>query len=294
MPAANVLIVGGDRLEDLTLLQSARELGIVSRAIIVGNKCKIAQSIEEAGVEINQNDIVNSKNDEETATAAVELIKAGGIDILLKGNISTPVLNKCMLPLAVRPTVSLVSIFEAAPIADGRPMILTDAGFTTVCDFGRMVDLVRNAIEVAQLVMGIDRPKVAILSANEKQIASLPSTRIGLELARHSWPNASVCGPLSFDLASDPQSVAVNGLPDLPGATEVAGQADVLVCPGIDSANILYKAIAAMTKYGPASIAGITVGFTIPYIIISRTDTPKTRLESIALCTVYRHGAGHD
>ena len=128
---------------------------------------------------------------------------------------------------------------------------------------------------------------MAILSANEKQIASLPSTRMGLELAGRTWADAVVCGPLSFDLATDPASVAIKGMPDLPGAEEVAGRADVLVCPGIDTANVLYKVIAAMNKYGEASLASITVGFPVPYVILSRSDTLETRLASIALCAVY-------
>ena len=92
-----------------------------------------------------------------------------------------------------------------------------------------------------------------------------------------------VCGPLSFDLATDPASVAVKGMPDLPGAEEVAGRADVLVCPGIDTANVLYKMIAALDKYGEASLASITVGFPVPYVILSRSDTLETRLASIAV-----------
>jgi len=164
---------------------------------------------------------------------------------------------------------------------------MTDAGVTTVCSFGRLVDLVRNAVDVARTVLGIDRPRVAVLSANEKQIPSLPSTRIGRRMAERRWPDAVVCGPLSFDLATDPESVAVKGLPDLPGAEEVAGCADVLVCPGIDTANVLYKTISALNKYGQASLASITVGFPVPYVILSRSDALETRLVSIALCAVY-------
>jgi hypothetical protein len=99
-----------------------------------------------------------------------------------------------------------------------------------------------------------------------------------------------VCGPLSFDLATDPLSVEVKGLPDLPGARKMAGRADVLVCPGIDAANILYKTITAMTRYGQASLAGVTVGFPVPYVILSRADTLDTRLNSIALCSIYAQG----
>lgn len=287
LAASTVAVAGGHRVEDLRLVESARDHGIVDRIILVGLKDHIEEAVAQVGIVIDPQDIVPTENDEQIARATVELIRNGGADIVLKGGISTPIINRHMLPLATRPTVSLATVFDAACIAGGRPMVLTDAGVTTVCNFGRMLDLVRNAVDVAQTVMGIDRPRVAILSANEKQIPSLPSTWMGLELAKRSWADAVVCGPLSFDLATDPESVAVKGLPDLPNAAEVAGRADVLVSPGIDTANALYKMISAMNKYGEASLASITVGFPVPYIILSRSDSVETRLASIALSAIY-------
>ncbi len=292
MTASAVAVAGGDRIEDLRLVESARDHGIVERIILIGNKVRINRVLGDVGIEVSPRDIVHSENDEEVAAATVKLIGDGIVNIVLKGNISTPVLNRHMLTLAVRSTVSLVSIFDADPISGGRPVILTDAGVTTVCNFGRMADLIRNAVDVAQVVMGIDRPRVAILSANEKQIASLQSTWLGSKLSERAWPDADVYGPLSFDLATDPASVAIKGLPDRAAAGKVAGNADILVCPGIDSANILYKAISSMVKYGQASIAGITVGFPVPYIILSRADSLQTRLESIALCSIYAQRSG--
>ncbi|UCB47382.1 MAG: hypothetical protein JSV25_08230 [Spirochaetota bacterium] len=287
LKASSVVVVGGHRQEDLQLVESARDHGIVDRIILVGDEKLMSQVVTDLGIEIPKEDIIPAESDEGIAAATVSLIKKGDVDIVLKGGISTPVINRYMLQTAVRSTVSLASIFDASPIARGNPIILTDAGVTTVCNYGRLVGIVENAIEVARLVMGTPRPKVAILSANEKQITSLPSTRLGMELAGRNWGEAVVYGPLSFDLAIDPDSVAVKGVPDVPAAREVAGQADVLVCPSIDAANILYKAITAMTKYGQASIAGMTVGFLVPYIILSRADTLDTRLNSIALCSVY-------
>ena len=287
MDSSTVVIAGGDRKDDLKLVESARDHGIINRIILIGRTERIRGAVDALGIDIPGQDVINARNDEEVASATVDLVKMGTVNIVLKGNISTPVINSHMIPLAVRPTVSLASIFDAAPIAGGRPMILTDAGVTTVCNFGRMVDLILNAVEVARLVMGVARPRVAVLSANEKQIPSLSSTWIGEKLSMRKWENAVVYGPLSFDLATDPQSVAIKGLPHTNGANEVAGRADVLVCPGIDSANILYKTISAMCKYGEASIAGITVGFPVPYIILSRADSLDTRLESIALCSIY-------
>ncbi len=287
LPASRVVLAGAGRVEDLRLVESARDHGIISRVILVGRPDRIAPAVEEVGIEIDEADVVPAEGDEQVAAATVELLKARQADIVLKGSISTPIINRRMLPLALRPTVSLVTVFDAAPIAAGRCMIMTDAGVTTVCNFGRVVDLVRNAVDVAQTVVGLRRPRVALLSANEKQIASLPSTWLAAELSRRDWPGAIVYGPLSFDLATSEESVVLKGLADAPGLTEVAGRADILVCPGIDAANILYKAISAMNKYGLASLASITVGFPVPYIILSRADSLETRLESIALCSVY-------
>ncbi len=287
LAGATVVVVGGDRAEDLRLVEAAADHGIVNRVVLVGRKDGIARAVEEVGIEVSSEDIVSADGDEEAARATVDLVERGVADIVLKGRISTPILNRRMLPLAVRPTVSLVTVFDAAPIADGRVMIMTDAGVTTDCSFKRMQGLITNAVEVARAVLGIDRPRVAVLSANEKQVASLPSTRMGTELAGLDWPNAVVYGPLSFDLATDARSAAVKGLPKLAGAAEVAGQADVLVCPGIDAANVLYKMVSGLNKYGMASLASVTVGFPVPYVILSRADSLETRLASIALCTVY-------
>jgi len=283
---STAVVPGGHRVEDLRLVESARDHGIVDRIILVGDRDRIAAGVAEVGIEIADDDVVAADGDQQVAEATVELIRSGAVDIVLKGDISTPIINRQMLPLAVRQTVSLATVFDAAPMAGGRPMLMTDAGVTTVCSVDRLVDLIRNAVDVARMAMGIERPRVAVLSANEKQIASLPSTQIGLELAERDWDHAVVCGPLSLDLAIDPGSVAIKRMPDLPHAEEVAGRADVLVCPGIDAANVLYKTIASMTKYGDASLASITVGFPVPYIILSRADSLETRLASIALSAV--------
>jgi len=294
MKASTVVIAGGDRVEDLSLVESARDHGIIERIILVGDKSLIEQAVEQVGIDIPNEDIVAADGYDEVAAATVEIVCNGRADIVLKGNMSTPVLNRRMLTLAGRDTVSLVTVFDAAPISDGKIMLMTDAGVTTVCTLERMVGMVENACDVARTVLGMDKPRVAILSANEKQIPSLASTKIGLELAQRKWTDAVVCGPLSFDLATDQSSAAVKGMPDVPNARIVAGNADVLVCPGIDSANILYKNLAALNKYGLASLAGITIGFPVPYIIISRSDTMEIRLVSIALCSVYARKTHED
>ena len=281
------VMAGGERVPDLRLLESARDHGIIDRIILIGHYDRIAAAVEAVGVTIDKADIVNADNDEAAAAATVEHIASGVAEMVLKGSTPTHVLHRHMLPLATRDTASLVSIFDAASIGDGRPMILTDAGVTTVCNYGRMAGLIRNAVDVARSVMRVDRPRVALLSANEKQVASLPSTRMGATFAAAGWPDADVYGPLQFDLATDPAAVALKGLPDTPAAQAVGGQADVLVCPGIDAANVIYKMLSAMIKYGEASLANIIMGFPMPYVLLSRSDALETRLNSLALGAIY-------
>ena len=286
LPPRSVIIPGGDRTEDLRLVESARDHGIVDRCILVGDGPSIERAAEEVGIPLAAEDVVHATSHEEAAAATVEYVRNGQAEVILKGNISTPVLNRAILQLRVRPTISLVTMFDAAPIAGGRPLLLTDPGVTVSCDYERMVGLVTNAIDVAHDIMGITRPRVAILSANEKIIASLPSTQMGQDLSARHWPGAAVYGPLSFDLAVSPDSVALKegALSDV--AAEVAGQADILVCPGIDAANVLYKVIMEIVKYGLGTTAGVTVGVAVPYVILSRADNVETKLQSIAMCSL--------
>ncbi len=281
-----VIIPGGDREEDIRLVESARDHGIVDRCILVGNEAAIRSAAEKVGIELDPNDILGTEDEKATAARTVETVQQGRVDVILKGNISTPVLNRAMMRIVVRNTISLVTLFDTEPVARGRPMLLTDPGVTTVCNFGRMVGLVENAVDVARSVLGIERPRVAVLSANEKVIDSLPSTKMGQALAEREWDDAVVYGPLSFDLAVSADSVRLKGPAFAGAAAEVAGQADILVCPCIDSANILYKMIMETVRFGLGTFAGVTVGVAVPYVILSRADNVETKLQSVALCSI--------
>lgn len=288
LPARTVIIPGGDRPDDLRLVESARDHGIVERCILVGDPVAVRAAAEQVGVAVPEEDILAAQTAEEMARLTTEQVRSGGVDVILKGNISTPVLNREMLRIRTRDTISLVTVFDAAPVAAGRPMLLTDPGVTTVLTEERMAGLIRNAIDVAHAIMGLERPRVALLSANEKVIESLPSTLLAQALSARSWPGAEVYGPLSFDLAVSEESVRLKELTLDGAAAEVAGRADVLVCPGLDAANILYKVIMEIVKYGLGTFAGFTVGVRVPYVILSRADNVETRLMSIALASIAR------
>lgn len=283
-----VIVPGGEREDDLRLVESARDHGIVERILLLGDGDRIRRAARAVGIRVPEEDILDTADQAETAERTVERVDAGGVDIILKGNISTPVLNRAILRLRVRETISLVTVFDAAPLAGGRPMLLTDPGVTTDCTEARMAGLVRNAVDVAREILGIPRPRVALLSANEKVIESLPSTGLARRLTERHWPDADVYGPLSLDLAVSPESVRLKEGALGPAAAEVAGRADVLVCPCLNSANILYKMLMEIVKYGLATFAGLTVGVRVPYVILSRSDNVETKLQSIALCSLAR------
>lgn len=287
MRPLTAVISGGERTEDLLLVESARDHGIIGRIVLVGKRQRILESIEKVGIDVPGEDIVDSETQEQAAAATAELVRGRTVEMVLKGSTPTHILHREMLPLAVRSTVSLVTIFDAVPIGGGRPMILTDAGVTTVCNYARVAGLIQNAVDVARSVMGLEKPRVALLSANEKVLHTLPSSQLGAEFARRGWPGAFLYGPLSLDLATDPGAVEAKGLPDVPGAREVAGYADILVCPGIDTANVIYKMISALIKHGDASLANIIMGFPMPYVLLSRSDALESRLNSLALGAIY-------
>lgn len=284
LPPKTVIIPGGDRIEDLQVAKTILGCSFVKRCILVGDIDNINKAAAEVGIEMPDGDIIGTDSQEETAATTISLVKSGEADVVLKGNISTPVLNREMLKIKTRDTISLATIFQAPSLCQGRPVILTDAGFTTVCNIGRLTGIIENSAEVARSVMGIERPKVALLSANEKVIPSLKSTSLEKFMSKLEWQDMDVTGPLSFDLATDPNSVRIKGIKD---EKEVAGNADILVCPGLDSANILYKVLMSMTEHGLATTAGVTLGVQIPYIILSRADSEEAKINSVALCCIF-------
>jgi butyrate kinase len=284
----SVVVAGGDRVADLLLVEAAQDHGIVDRVILVGDERRIREAIEQTHVMVDPADIIPAADDRDTAAKTIACAQSGDADIIIKGGTPTPALYRELLKIRIRPTISVVACFDAAPIAGGRLMMLTDPGITVLCTYTRMVDIIESAADVARVVFGRARPKVAIISANEEDIKALASSRIAAELTRHHWSDTDVYGPLSFDLAVDPESVKVKRLIErFPECAAVAGQADILAFTNIDAANAVYKSIMAMSDYGVASIANITVGLEVPVAPVSRAELLSSRLASIALTSIY-------
>jgi len=263
------------------LAASARNL---AEPIFVGDQARVDQIAQRLELDLSGFE----RHDVPDPAAAVEfcigLYKSGDAGAIMKGRVNTDVLLRGVLNKAtgVPPSgvLSHIGVF-GAPGAD-RLMILTDAGINIAPNLQRKTDIVRNALAVAD-VLGITAPKVAMLAATEKVIyPAMPATLDAQMVARMSeqgeFGDAMVAGPFALDLAVSARAVACKGV-DNP----VAGNADILVAPDIESGNILYKALTSLMNI---EMAGVVAGSRVPLVLASRGDTDRTKFYSIALATL--------
>ena len=223
--------------------------------------------------------------DKVAAEKGIDVIHSGDGHMLMKGKINTAVFMKAILNkekgIGTGRRLSLVSIFELPEV--DRLVFLTDPGInpalTVKKDVMASKDIILNAIDVAQS-MGIDKPNVAILDANEKPSEKIPSSIFAKQLSEMDWKDATVFGPLSYDLALNEEAVKHKGMTDLP----VAGKADILIVPHIAGGNFLYKAWA-MTM--GSDVANVVLGAKVPVILTSRSDSDMTKFLTLCASAVY-------
>ena len=223
--------------------------------------------------------------DKSAAHRGIELIRSGEGHMLMKGKINTAIFMKAILNketgIGTGRRLSLVSIFELPEV--DRLIFLTDPGINPALTVAKDVmasrDIILNAIDVAQS-MGIDKPNVALLDANEKPSEKIPSSMFAKQLSEMEWDSATVFGPLSYDLALYEEAVIHKGMSDLP----VAGKADILIVPHISGGNFLYKAWA-MTM--GSDVANVVLGAKVPVILTSRSDSDMTKFLTLCASAVY-------
>ena len=228
---------------------------------------------------------------QEAAQKGTALVRSGDCQMLMKGQLNTALFVKAVLheknAITTGRRLSLTSIFELPDI--DRLIFLTDPGINPALVAGRdlktSIDIITNAIDVAN-ALGVVRPKVALLEANEMPSDNIPASRSEQELAAMPWNNADVYGPLSYDLALYREVAIDKGMGDNP----VAGKADILVVPYISGGNFLYKAWAMTMN---ADVANVVLGAKVPIMISSRSDTEMTKFLTICVCAVYSQYQAH-
>ncbi|MBV8957066.1 MAG: bifunctional enoyl-CoA hydratase/phosphate acetyltransferase [Solirubrobacterales bacterium] len=250
---------------------------------LVGPERRIRACAEAEGIDISGFRIVATEHSHAAAAAAVQLVRAGELDGLIKGSLHTDELMHAVLApeAGLRTDRRMSHVFVIEVPTQSRPLLISDAALNVQPDLAAKRDIVQNAIELAQAI-GIELPKVAILSAIETVSAKLRSTLDAAALAkmaqRGQITGGIVDGPLAFDDAVSSAAAREKRI-----ASPVAGQADVLIVPDLESGNIVVKQLDFL---GGAQGAGVVLGARAPIALTGRAYTPLERVASCALAAL--------
>ncbi|OHD18426.1 MAG: phosphate butyryltransferase [Spirochaetes bacterium GWD1_61_31] len=256
----------------------------LAEPILIGDLAIIKQLAADLKADISGWLLIEEKDYAKAAAKAVELVKSGQADLVMKGILDTSVLLKAVLNkengLNIGRLTSHVAVMEVPTYH--KLFIVSDAAININPDLPGMLDIIANAVQVSK-ALGVEMPKVALLAAVEKVNADkMPCTAtaavISMMNQRGQIKGCLIDGPLALDNAISAESVKIKKI-----VSDVAGDADVLVAPDIEAANILYKCLLDL---GQAKGASIVVGAAKPVILTSRADTAETKLASIALAVL--------
>lgn len=250
--------------------------------IFIGDQKEILKCAENLKWDISNYQIINEVLENNTAAIAAKLAAEDQIKIIIKGHIHTDILMKEVLKREYNllNKTRLSHIWHMTIEKNDKPLIITDGALNIMPNVKTKMQILKNAINFSHRI-GIERPKIAILSATEEILDSMPSSVEAAELtklAKKENLNADVFGPLAFDNAISKKSVAIKGIKN-----DVAGIADVLLVPNVETGNALVK---MLVYFSGACAAGVIVGGKVPIVITSRSDEASARLASIAAAVV--------
>jgi phosphotransacetylase/acyl dehydratase len=263
----------------------AAQAGLIA-PILVGPATKIRAVALAAGIDIAPFRLVDVPAIGAAAAQAVALVRNGEARMLMKGSLHTDALMHEVVSQdsGLRTDRRLSHVYLMDVPSYPRPLMVTDAAINISPDVEAKRDIIQNAIDLAH-VMGIDKPRVALLSAVETVNPKLRSTMEAAALCkmadRGQITGGVLDGPLAFDNAVSPQAAAEKGI-----ISPVAGQADILVVPDLEAGNMLAK---QLTFLAGADAAGVVLGARVPIILTSRADGPRTRMASCAVAVLLAH-----
>src|SRR5712671_2652159 len=283
VPAATTIVVHPCDETSLRGAIEAAELGIII-PVLVGPRNKITAVAAANGLDIGRFEIVDVAHSEEAAARAVQLIHEAKGELLMKGSLHTDELMRAVTSsktgLRTARRISHVFVMDVPTYAE--TLFITDAAINIFPDLDAKRDIVQNAIDLWTQV-GLGTPRVAILSAVETVTSQIPSTIEAAALCkmadRGQITGGLLDGPLAFDNAVDLDAARIKGI-----KSEVAGRAQILVVPDLESGNMLAKNLAFLAK---ADAAGIVLGARVPIVLTSRADSVRTRMASCAVAVLY-------
>jgi len=250
--------------------------------IFIGDKKEIIKCAEDLKWDVSKFEIIDEPVENNTAAIAAKLASQNKIRIIVKGHIHTDILMKEVLKREydLLGKTRLSHIWHMTIGKNDKPLIITDGALNVQPNVKTKMHILKNVINFSNRI-GIERPKIAVLSATEEVLDSVPSSKDAAEitkLAKDENLNADVFGPLAFDNSISKKSAAIKGIKN-----NVAGLADVLLVPSVETGNGLVK---MMIYFMGACAAGVVVGGKVPVVITSRSDEAQARLASIAAAVV--------
>jgi len=263
----------------------AAEKGLIV-PILVGPVAKITDIAKSLGIDLSTFQIVDTPHSNASASKAVELIRNGSAQVLMKGSLHT---DELMLAIVARETglrtgrrISHAFIMDVPTYH--KVLIITDGAINIAPALEDKVDICQNAIDLA-IALGREKPKVAILAAVETVTSKMPATIDAAALCkmaeRRQITGGILDGPLAFDNAISKQAAETKGI-----RSDVAGDPDILLAPDLEAGNILAKQLSFLAK---ADSAGMVLGARVPVILTSRTDSVRSRIASCAVAMLVAH-----
>ena len=254
--------------------------------ILVGPKAKIDEVASKAGIDLRQIEVVDAPHSHASAAKAVELVRQGQAELLMKGSLHTDELLGAVVAretgLRTGRRISHVFIMDVPTYH--KVLLITDAAIAIAPTLEDKVDICQNAIDLAR-TLNVARPKVAILAAVETVTSKMPATIDAAALCkmaeRKQINGAVLDGPLAFDNAISTEAAKTKGI-----RSEVAGDPDILIAPDLESGNILAKQLTFLAN---ADSAGLVLGARVPIILTSRADSVRARIASCAVALLAAH-----
>ena len=270
----------GKTLPMISVMDAVKEKLIVP--VLIGNETEIKKTADDIKFDISEYEIIDEPVENNTAKIAAKLASEDKVKIIVKGHIHTDVLMKEVLKREYNllGKTRLSHIWHMTIEKEDSPLIITDGALNVLPNVKTKMHILKNVINFSNRI-GIERPKVSVLSATEEVLESVPSSIEAAEitkLAKEENLNADVFGPLAFDNSISKKSAGIKGIKNL-----VAGEADVLLVPSVETGNALVK---MMIYFMGACAAGVVVGGKVPVVITSRSDEAQARLASIAAAVV--------
>ncbi len=263
----------------------AVEAGIME-PVFVGDPAGIKGEAEKLGWDISDFVIIEADGEAACAEAAAKACGDGRADVLMKGHLHSDAFMRAAVSRSagLRTGERFVHIFHMTHPDGGKPLLVSDAAVNVAPNLATRQDALKSMVRLLQ-VLGNARPKVAVLSATESVIESVPSSVEADEIvqwAKAEVRDADVAGPLALDGILSPEAVAIKKMEG-----PVPGQADAILVPDIVSGNAIFKALVYLSG---ACAAGVVMGAKVPILLTSRADPAQARLASVALASIVANG----